>query len=300
MAQTLIEVAKTETDELKRGVIEKFAEMSPIFERLPFQTIEGNAITYNVEDTLPGIGFRDINESYDESTGIINPQTETLKILGGDADTDLALIKTQKDQDRHAIDIAMKVKAATLAFHKAFFDGSILSDPSEFDGLNRRLVSPQVLYAGTNGAALSENFVHRIIDSVDAPSMILMGKQMRRQFQNLFRTSDNLTIVQDTFGRMIPYFRELPIGIIGKDRFGNVVLDFDETRGSSDVTASFYVVSFGEENIVGIQNGTMDVRELGEIDEKPVKRTRIEWLTGMMIQGPYAAARGAGITASVS
>jgi len=300
MALTLIEVAKTETDELKRGVIEVFASMSPILERLPFDSILGNAITYNREDTLPGIGFRGINESYDESTGIVNPLTETLKILGGDADTDLALIKTQKDQDRHAIDIEMKVKAATLAFQKVFFDGSVLSDPDEFDGLNRRLTGDQVLYAGTNGAALSENFIHQTIDAVDNPTMILMGKKMRRQWQNLFVSSTIMSVGEDSFGRMVPMFRDLPIGIIDKDRLNAVILDFDETRGSSDVTSSFYVVSFGDGNIVGIQNGTMDVRELGEIDAKSVKRTRIEWLVGLMIQKPYAAARGAGITASVS
>ena len=38
-----------------------------------------------------GIAFRGINEGYDESTGVLNPQTESLVICGGDSDFDVAL-----------------------------------------------------------------------------------------------------------------------------------------------------------------------------------------------------------------
>jgi len=40
------------------------------------------------------------------------------------------------------------------------------------------------------------------------------------------------------------------------------------------------------------------VRDLGEIDEKPVFRTRIEWYCGMAVFHPRAAARLKGVVRS--
>ena len=72
MALTLAQVAATETDQVRRGVIELFREESTVFDRIPLAPVEGNAYSYNVEDTLPGTGFRTVNEAYVESTGLIN------------------------------------------------------------------------------------------------------------------------------------------------------------------------------------------------------------------------------------
>ena len=80
---TLLEAAKLVTDPLKRGVIEIFPRTSPVLERLPFFNVNGQAYKYNIEETLPGIAFRGINESYTEDTGVVNPQVEALYIMGG-------------------------------------------------------------------------------------------------------------------------------------------------------------------------------------------------------------------------
>ena len=78
---TLLEAAKLVQDPLKRGVIEIFPRTSPVLERLPFFPVNGQAYKYNTEETLPGIAFRGINETYTESTGIVNPAVEQLFIL---------------------------------------------------------------------------------------------------------------------------------------------------------------------------------------------------------------------------
>ena len=73
---TLTEASKLIQNPLQRGVVETFARTSPVLERLPFMDVNGNAYSYNVEQTLPGIAFRDYNASYTESTGVVNPHTE--------------------------------------------------------------------------------------------------------------------------------------------------------------------------------------------------------------------------------
>lgn len=303
MALTLIEYAKTETDQLKKGVIETFASTNPILEQLPFKDIEGNAYKYNQESALPGIAFRGVNEAYDEGTGVLLPKTESLKIMGGDADTDKFLIKTERSlEDRRASDIAMKVKAASLYFTKIFFDGDEGSTPKEPDGLNQRLTGNQVITAGTNGAAISHALLQQCIDAVDGtPDALLMGKKFRRQLFNLAESSTILSEAKDAFGRTIKTYADIPIRIIEKDNSDNVILAFDETQGNSDVTASCYAVKYGvDEYICGIQSDPLDAYDLGEIDTKPVLRARIEWYMGIAMFHPRCAARLKGVTASVS
>lgn len=52
MALTLTEAAKLSQNDLQRGVIETFAIESPVLDRLPLMTIQGNAFAYNEEGTL--------------------------------------------------------------------------------------------------------------------------------------------------------------------------------------------------------------------------------------------------------
>jgi hypothetical protein len=136
MALTLVEAAKLSQDTLQRGVIETFARTSSVLELLPFMDIAGNAYAYNVEGALPGIGFRDVNEGYTESTGVINPASERLYIAGGDVDVDRFIIQTRSNiNDVRAIHTEMKAKALALAITNQFFNGDQAVDPKGFDGL---------------------------------------------------------------------------------------------------------------------------------------------------------------------
>lgn len=303
MAFTLIEYMKSTQSEILQAVIEKFARTSAILELLPFKEIVGNALTYNIEDSLPGIAFRGLNEAYDEDTGIINPQTENLKIMGGDADTDRALQKWEKNfGQRRATDLMMKVKAAALYFTKSFFDGDEASAPREFDGLNQRLTGNQVITAGANGDALTLALLNQLIDAVKGrPSALYMGKRARRQINNLAESSTILSITKDQFGEEISAFAGIPIYIIEEDNSDNTILDFDETQGNSDVTASYYAVRFGvDEFLCGLQTEPIEAYDLGELEVKPAFRSRVEWLMTIAIFHPKSAARLKGVTASVA
>src|SRR5689334_13959729 len=123
MALTLVEAAKLHSGEVQRSaIIELFAMGSDVLRTLPFDTIAGNALRYNREETLPGIGFRGVNEAYTESTGVINPVTEPLVIAGGDLDVDKFIIETM-GADQRAVQEAMKSKALSLRWSLAFIKG---------------------------------------------------------------------------------------------------------------------------------------------------------------------------------
>jgi predicted metallopeptidase len=46
---------------------------------------------------------------------------------------------------------------------------------------------------------------------------------------------------------------------------------------------------------MGLQNGVMEVDDLGQVNDKPVYRTRIEWLISLAVSRGRAAARVWGI-----
>lgn len=302
MALTLIEAAKRATgDVLRQGVIETFARSVGILGALPFDDIEGNALKYNQENTLPGIGFRGVNEAFAESTGVINPVVETLAIAGGDADVDKFIVQTM-GADQRAAQVEMKVKAISQRWANVFIKGDSVADPKQFDGLQTRLTGSQLIDAGSasGGDALSLNKLDEVLDTVDAPTHLLMTKALRRLLTQASRNTSVggfITFDQDEFGRQVSFYQGVPILIA--DELGNAepALGFNEANpgGGANVGTSIYVLSLQSGWLVGIQNMGIQVDDLGELDTKPVLRTRIEWYAGIALLHPRAASRLRGI-----
>ena len=295
MALTLLEASKIDSgDVYKNGVLQKFAETSDILRVLPFEGIQGNSLKYNVEETLPGIGFRGVNESFDESTGIINPKVESLTIAGGDLDVDKFIVDTMGAGQR-VVQEAMKIKALALSWTRTFIKGDNESEPREFDGLQVRIQGDALIANHATGAGLSLSKLDEAIDEVDGATHILMSKSVRRRLTVAARTASvggNITYVLDEFGRQVTYYNDLPILLVDKDNNNTDILGYTET-GS---TTSIYIVAFGEGQVSGLENGGMDVRDLGELESKPALRTRIEWYSGMGVFAPRSAARLKNIT----
>jgi hypothetical protein len=300
MALTLLEAEKYSTDTLKKGVIETFARNSAVFELLPFMEIAGNSYKYNQEATLPDIAFRGVNEGYVESAGVINQLSEGLTILGGDVDVDRYLAQTRGNvNDLRAIQTEMKSKSLALEWTRSFFKGDSATNTNQFDGLEKRLVGNQVIEAGANGGALTLALLDELIDAVEGePDVLFMSKAMRREVKKLLQASQHyIESGEDSFGRPVATYGGIPIRVIETDGAGNEILGFDETQGTGTQTASIYAVKFGADQYVsGLRNGSVNVRDLGEIDAKPVFRTRIEFYSGMAVFHPRAAARLKGIT----
>lgn len=299
MSLTLTEAAKLSTDVLQRGVIETFARSTPVLEMLPFMDIQGNSYQYNQEKTLPGVGFRGVNEAFEESTGVVNQEFEKLIIAGGDSDVDRYITQTRGNvNNQRAIQDEMKVKAMALSWTDNFFNGDVASQPDGFDGLKKRLTGKQVLEAGEDGGELTLMMLDELIDQVvGEPDAIYCSKAMRREIKALIQGHHGYSEGDyDAFGRKVMTYGGIQIRTIEENALGQDVLGFDETQGASEDTSSLYAVRFGPEQYTsGLQNGGLSVRDLGELDEKPVFRTRVEWYNGLAIFHPKAAARLKGV-----
>jgi hypothetical protein len=300
--KTLLEASKNITNPLDSAVTEVYAKESPILRVLPFRTIGTLAYKYNREDTLPGVGFRGVNEAFPESTGIIVPMVETLAIAGGDCDVDKVIVDTEGPTAR-SIETNMKLKALSLSWGAKFFKGDSVQSPAEFDGLQTRVSGNQKIAAGNTagGNALSLYLLDRAIKQTYRPSAIFMDKTLGLRLTQAARKTTvggNITWTTDEFGRQIALYNGIPILETEEDNTGISTLGFNEAcpGGGAATGASIYILSFGADTLFGIQKGLPEARDLGEIDEKPVLRTRVEWVSGIATKHPRCATRIWGIS----
>ncbi|OTA27234.1 hypothetical protein B9G54_01565 [Alloscardovia macacae] len=315
MAITLAESAKLSTDALTQGVLETFVQSSPVLDRIPFIEIQGNSYAYNMEATLPGVAFRDVNEAYTESTGVVNQKSERLYILGGDADVDRFIEQTRSNlNDQRAVQTTLKVKALSYAFQDAFFNGDTSVNAKGFDGLKKRLTGKQVLDAGTNGLPVlgsSNTDIHKFLDKLDellasvdgideTNGAIYANSAILSKIRSAGRhISADLLIGEDITGKRVTMWNGIPILDAGNKPDGNAILPVNETQGTAQNTSSLYAVRYGqgegETGVAGLTNGGVQVDDLGLLQDKPVYRTRVELYAGLAVFGGKAAARLKGV-----
>lgn len=305
MALLLEEADKLAQDQLRAGVIEVFVQNSPILERIDFLPVNGNAYAYNMEGVLPGVAFRGVNESFTPSTGVINPQVESLRIAGGELDVDTHIVRTRGEQVRAAHE-AMKIKALSRNLNKTFIKGNSATNPREFDGLNARLTGTQSILAGAGGAALTQDMLDALLEAVPGANAIIAGQGGHSLLTKLLRNDSQVTIGQDAFGRKLVEYAGIPILRAGKDENNAEILDFNEDPGDATPdTTSIYAVRLGsadaESDLFGIQNaGGMLVNDLGQLESTPAWRTRVEWDISVVLASPDCAGRLYGITNGVA
>src|SRR5215510_13803095 len=127
VAGTLADLAITSTDMFERGVIERFKLTSDFISLLPQKRITGTTYKFRVEETAPGVGWRDVNEAYVESTGVLAPRVEQTMILGGDVFLDNALLRNGRSGgdsiDLKASQYDLKARALARELERAYFEG---------------------------------------------------------------------------------------------------------------------------------------------------------------------------------
>lgn len=301
---TLEEYAKGEgVSPTTKAVAEIFADTSDVLAALPFETAPGGAYRYQRESTLPGIAFRGINESFTRDTSVENPMVESLFTAGGEAEIDNFLLRVH-GEGRRAREENRKLKAMSRAVTDVIMGGDNTVEPREFDGLQKRLTGSQKIVnnGASGGGALSLSKLDELIASVVEPTHLILNRRFRDiHFTALLRNQTlmgNVQLTKDDLGRKIMTYNGIPMLVgyeVGPDQ---AILPFTEVGGGggSAVTGSIYCVSFKAGHVFGIESGAMITKDLGELQTKPAKATRVEWDVGMVIEHPYAAARLTSIT----
>ena len=317
MVHTLVEYAKTVEDQKSRAIIELFPEMADILGVIPFKTAPGGRYGYYREGALPNnMGFRAINEVPAEGHGVINDLTEQCFPIAGNIDVDRVLIN-RYGMERRSMEESMSIKRKAKVWIDTFMNGDNFSAPREFTGIKNRLravgsgnssvdgsnYESRVVANSTSsgGAALSLANLDLAISLVENPTHILMPKKLKHRLPAAVRDAGVgglYTNDKTDMGQRVEMYDGLPILTgYGITPFG-AFLPFNEVAfgGGGAVTASIYILSFGETGICGLETSPMQVTDMGLLQNAIHYRTNIEHDTGICIESPYAGIRLTSIT----
>lgn len=192
--QTLTQYEYLDRDMVLKGVAEWIVKESPVLKMLPFKPVQGNALKYNVELTLPTASWLTVGDVIPESTGTYEQRSTDIYTMIGDVDTDKSAIALNGSQNPEAVDIEMKAKAMAHEYENTFIRGrtSTLSSNNQFKGLFRILAeletssttdwdalsNDQIVAVAADSGALTMAYIDELIDAIKPgrPDLLLMSR----------------------------------------------------------------------------------------------------------------------------
>ena len=143
---TLAESAKLAQDELVAGVIENVITVNEMFELLPFDGIDGNALAYNRENVLGDVQMAGVGTTITaKAAATFTNVTSTLTTIIGDAEVNGLIQATRSGDgnDQKAVQIASKAKSCGRKYQDQLINGVVLDRGDLQDsGFHRVLPRP--------------------------------------------------------------------------------------------------------------------------------------------------------------
>ena len=313
MAVTIADLAKQSKDPLQASVLENLLRYSDLLNLLPFENVTALTSVVVRWATLPRADFRKLNAGYTEGSGQTEQIEEGIKIMGGDVDIDRMFDRvTNVIQPVATTQTLMKLKAMAYNFNYYFIAGSPTVDANGFYGIDYRvstLPSRQKFALGTAGTpfdvtsstANEHKFLdglHKLNKVVGGADAYFMNEAMWLGVSGVLRRLGLLDTTKDSYDREFVSFMGAPLIDIGlkADQTTEIITDTQDPGDGGDDTTSIYAVKFGsDEGLTGIQLNDLEAYWVGgdnhELEDKPVRRLRIDWGVGLAGFGSYYAAQ---------
>jgi hypothetical protein len=286
---TLTESAKLALDDLVAGIIENIITVNRMYEVLPFDGIDGNALAYNRENALGDVDVYGVGDTIAAKAAATFTQvTSTLTSIIGDAEVNGLIQQTRSGfgNDQTAVQIASKAKSAGRKYQDMLVNGTGSSD--EFSGLLTLLDSGQTVSAGDNGAALAfadmDEMLDNVTDKDGQVDYITMNARPLRSYMGLLRALGGASInevVTLPSGAEVPAYRGVPI-------FRNDYLPIDQTKGTETAATTILAGTLDDgsrqHGIAGLTASNMagiQVVDVGESETKDEHIWRIKWYSGL-------------------
>lgn len=318
---TLPESAKLAQDELVSGVIESIVTVNRMFEVLPFDGIDGNALAYNRENALGpvatvGVGDSDgvigtgasgtnaAERQAAKDAATFTQVTSQLTTIMGDAEVNglIQMTRSSDGNDQTAVQIASKAKSAGRKYQDMLINGD--GTNFTFPGLLALTAASQtVLATGTDGDALSFETMDEVMDLVvDKDGMVdyfAMHARTLRSYMALLRGLGGASIgdvVELPSGETVPAYRGVPI-------FRNDYIPIDQTVGSTTTATTFFAGTLDDgsrqHGISGLTAANMsgiNVVDVGESETKDERIWRVKWYASLALFSELGLAAASGIT----
>ena len=317
---TLAESAKLAQNELVAGVIENIITVNRMFDVLPFDGIEGNALAYNRENALgpvAAVGVGDSDGSIGSGASGTNQTerqaaknaatftqvTSTLTTVMGDAEVNGLIQATRSGDgnDQTAVQIASKAKSAGRKYQDMLINGD--GNNFSFSGLINLCAAGQTVDTGVNGSALTFAILDELLDTVTDKDGVVdyftMHARTLRSYMALLRGLGGASIgdtVTLPSGEEVPAYRGVPI-------FRNDYVPINQTKGGSSNTTTIFAGTLDDgsrqHGIAGLTAERMsgiNVVDVGESETKDERIWRVKWYSGLALFSEKGLACADGIT----
>jgi hypothetical protein len=292
---TLAEAGVINQNPMVSGVIESIVTTNPIYRVMPFQFIDGNAMSYNRELSLGDVAI--IGAGSGSSANAITAKAATkfvsatakLVPIVGDAEIDhFEMVTMSGDNDQEAVQIAGKAKSCGRKYQDKMINGDEGSTPLEFDGL------AQLIPAGQKTAAdqpFSFELLDELMDKIKSKDGLVDWFQMSsvnvRRYLTLLRAQGGAGIgetMQLPGGGAIMAYRGVPI-------FQNDYIT--ETAGAASIFCGVWDDGSKKIGLSGIgatkQNGIF-VTDVGEKEDSNEVIKRVRFYCGLALYSELGAA----------
>ena len=301
---TLAESAKLAQDMLVAGVIENIITVNRMFEILPFDGIDGNALAYNRENALGDIQTAGVGDTITaKAAATFNQVSSTLTTLVGDAEVNGLIQATRSGDgnDQAAVQIASKAKSLGREYQDQLITGT--GAANEFTGLINLCAAGQELLSATNGDALSfaklDNLMDLVVDKDGEVDYFAMNARTIRSFMELLRGLGGASIsevVTLPSGVTVPSYRGVPI-------FRNDYIPLNQTQGTTTDATTIFAGTLDDgsrsQGIAGLTAANMAgirVVDVGESETKDEHIWRTRWYCGLALFSEKGLACASGIT----
>lgn len=317
---TLAESAKLAQEQLVSGLIENIVTSDAFFDILPFDGIDGNALSYNRENVLGAVATVGIGNT----EGVIGPDasgganlaerqaakdaatftkvTTSLTTIMGDAEVNglIQATRSNRGNDQTAIQIGSKAKSAGRKYQDMLINGD--GTNNQFTGLMSLVPAGQKTTPSTNGDALSFEHLDELMDLVKDKNgqvdYFQMTSRTRRKLFALLRAqggSSSDDVMELPSGRQVPVYRGVPI-------FVNDNIPMDQTQGSSTNATTVFAgtlddgsQSMGITGLTAANASGLEVDDLGISATKDEHMWRVKWYCGLALFSELGIASAGGI-----
>nr|WP_187119283.1 phage major capsid protein [Clostridium polynesiense] len=253
---------------------------SKVLEHIPFKEVRALVYRQNLNTLLPKVDFRDLYTGYNSDFVEFETEVFELEPCGADADVDLVLVYGQNITDLRSEVTTIKAEAVASTVEEAFFNGNGIGH------IPKGLLT--LLMEGKKGTAITGSLsgnkvdverdmdlLYQLIDGVHGGAEFLyMNKATRRKLNFVFHNMGyNIVVDSNKFGQPVTKFNGVEIALTEHLKDGVIV-----------------AVRYGVKYIEGLTNGGLSIRDLGELDSKPVLRTRIDFTFGVKVGHPRSFA----------
>ena len=293
---TLAQSALLSQDLLVTGIIEDIITVNPIFEVIPFDGIEGNALGYNRENVLGDMQAAQVGDTITaKNPATFTYVTSSLTTLVGDAEVNgLIQVTRSNKQDQTAIQIASKAKSIARTFQNYFVNGT--GTAPQFSGILTLVDASQSAGAGistgtaaANGTALTFADLDYLIDLVTDKDgqidFLMMHSRTHRSLKNLLRTTAQGGLISEFLalpsGRQVLSYQNIPV-------FRNDWIPINQTVGSTTTCTSVIAGCWDDgsrsHGLVGLtakDEAGIVVEDVGIHQSRDERIWRVKWYAGL-------------------